>query len=62
MSNPKPCPKCGSTDLWQDSAANAASWIECNDCEYRFQHACSEVALIRKWNQLERGENEEQKP
>ncbi|WP_460060997.1 hypothetical protein [Pseudomonas sp. S2_A05] len=51
---PKPCPECGDDDLEIDSAANAASWVECRGCEFKLQHACSEEAVVRRWNKLER--------
>lgn len=51
---PKPCPECGEDDLEVDSAANAASWVECRGCEFKIQHACSEEAVIRRWNKLDR--------
>lgn len=51
---PKPCPACGENDLEVDSAANAASWVQCRDCEFTLQHACSEEAVVRRWNKLER--------
>ena len=51
----KPCPKCDSDDLHLDSSSAAeASWIECNDCEYRFQKRCDEETLIERWNKLRR--------
>lgn len=50
----KPCPECGSEDLELDSSANAASWVQCRDCEFTLQHECSEEAIARRWNKLDR--------
>jgi hypothetical protein len=54
MDKAKACPKCGSDDLWIDSAANAASWVQCNVCEFRLQGACCEEDIVERWNDLER--------
>jgi hypothetical protein len=51
-----PCPKCGCPDeLSLDSSSIAnASWIECGNCEYRFQKECDEETLEERWNKLYR--------
>lgn len=50
---PKPCPECKSTDLDVDSTW-CASWVQCYDCEFKIQHECSETAIVKRWNKLER--------
>jgi hypothetical protein len=50
---PKPCPECKSTDLDIDSTW-CASWVQCCDCEFKLQHECSETAIVKRWNKLER--------
>ena len=56
--NLKPCPKCGCNDRYElevDSSSIAnASWVYCSYCEYRFQHKCSEEAVVKRWNKIDR--------
>ena len=52
---PKPCPECKSADLDIDSTW-CASWVQCCDCEFKLQHECSETAIVKRWNKLERNE------
>ena len=51
-----PCPKCGCpSELSLDSGSAAeASWIDCGNCEYRFQKSCDEETLEERWNKLSR--------
>ena len=49
----KPCPECNSEDLEVDSTW-CASWVSCYDCEFKLQHECSEDAIVKRWNKLER--------
>ena len=51
--NPKPCHECKSTDLDIDSA-QGGSWVQCCDCEFKVQHACSESAVVKRWNKIDR--------
>lgn len=53
----KGCPKCGSDDLEVDSTW-CASWVECRDCGHKLQHACSEDAIIKRWNRLSKVKGE----
>ena len=52
----KPCPKCGCpNELNLDSSSAAeASWIDCNNCEFRFQQKCDEETLEERWDKLSR--------
>lgn len=50
----KPCPECNSEDLEVDSTW-CASWVSCYSCEFKLQHECSEDAIVKRWNKLERG-------
>lgn len=49
----KSCLECGSNDLDVDSTW-CASWVQCIACEFKLQYECSEEAIIRRWNKLER--------
>ncbi|WP_416147365.1 Lar family restriction alleviation protein [Pseudomonas sp. KU26590] len=51
---PKPCPVCESDDLEVDSSTNSASWVQCRQCDHKLQQACSEEAVVRRWNKLPR--------
>ena len=49
------CPKCGSGEVWVDSSRDAGcSWVDCSDCDYRFQRSVNEETLEEKWNALKR--------
>lgn len=48
---PKPCPECNSDDLEVDSA-QGGSWVQCRECEFKVQHACSESAVVVRWNKI----------
>lgn len=50
---PKPCPECKSVDLDVDSTW-CASWVQCYDCEFKIQHECSETAIVKRWNKIDR--------
>jgi hypothetical protein len=51
----KPCPKCGNPDVFVDSSGIAsASWVDCDQCEFRFQQSCCEETLEKRWNKLDR--------
>lgn len=51
-----PCPKCGCPDELNidSSSAAEASWIDCGNCDFKFQKACDEETLEERWNKLSR--------
>lgn len=53
---PKPCPDCSSKELEVDSA-QGGSWVQCLDCEFKVQYACSESAIVVRWNRVLRGKS-----
>lgn len=48
---PKHCPECGSDDINVDSA-QGGSWAQCRECEFKVKHACSESAVVVRWNKV----------
>lgn len=51
----KDCPECGSDLIGVDSSYSMrVSVVSCTDCGFEMQDKCSEDALVKKWNKLER--------
>lgn len=48
----KPCPFCGSTDIWNlEAGRNTDMWfVQCQDCCATFPHFDSEEEAAEAWN------------
>ena len=48
----KPCPFCGSKDIYCDDAGRGTDmwFVQCNDCDATFPHFDSKEQAVRAWN------------